>query len=67
MSIRSIPLLTFMPAEIDYCGPAVKAAGYYSSTIGLTTIQIQAMNFQGLLFIEGTNVAVPQATDWFPI
>lgn len=56
-----------MPPEIDFIGPAVKAAGYYGPTIGLTTIQIQALNFQGLLFIEGSNVAVPQETDWFPI
>jgi hypothetical protein len=56
-----------MPPEIDYIAPIVKAAGYYGPTIGFNTIQIQTLNFQGSLYIEGSNVAVPQSTDWFPI
>jgi hypothetical protein len=56
-----------MPPEVDFVGQPVKAAGYYGPTIGLTTIQIQTLNFQGLLFLEGSNISVPQESDWFPI
>lgn len=67
MSRIAVPLLTFMPPEIDFTGSPVKAAGYYGPTIGYITIQIQTLNFQGRLFIEGSNVASPGDNDWFPI
>jgi hypothetical protein len=67
MSRIAVQLLTFMPPEIDFTGPVIKGAGYYGPTIGYTTIQIQTLNFQGRLFIEGSNIQQPSDSDWFPI
>lgn len=67
MSIKSVVLLKFSPFKLDYASDPIKASGYYNSTIGLTTIQIQTLNFQGRLYIEGSNVLEPTDNDWFPI
>lgn len=67
MSIRSVVLLKFSPPKLDYVSDPLKSSGYYNSTMGLITIQIQTLNFQGRLYIEGSNIVDPSEDDWFPI
>lgn len=55
------------PSLVNYCGPIVRSAGWYGHTKGLHTIFISVANFQGLLYIEASQMINPTDSDWFSI
>lgn len=67
MAKTSFTILSAMPTVIDYYSTPILMAGYYGPTTGLNTVQIQTMNFQGRVWLQGTLSTEPQETDWFTI
>lgn len=66
MSSVSYTLLT-NEDNLSYAGEAVRADAFYGNTDGLHTVSFHYTDFQGRIFIEGTLVAEPTESDWFPI
>ena len=62
-------LLVGTAQQLNQTGDALRAAGYYTTSIngGWHTVSADLVNFVGRIYIEATLVSSPTETDWFPV
>ncbi len=52
---------------LTYFSNKLKGDGYYGSSDGLHTVQIQTANFVGKIEMQGTLAVSPSSDDWFTV